>query len=241
MATEFQSKTFKSGFSKWENFEAFRNDLEIVNKIDFKSQISDSLIDHVIQYILAKTNDEERKIIEETIKSKLVSNKDVFKAIFRFARIFFEIFIDEDTKDDNPGVLLEDLSIELKVDKSELATIKVLLETIKNKSTYYEKIKNKEKSRVGVLPYLRGFDTTVDLRGIFNKELGLGDDLDLYFKEVKVEGKPCPIISVAISLDSGTPDKFYFQASPESINHLINELKAAVYNSEILQKRFKFE
>ena len=83
--------------------------------------------------------------------------------------------------------------------------------------------------------------TTEELRGVFSRELKYGEKADEYIKDIKIDKTytTVPIISVAISLDSGTPDKFCFHASPDSIEWLIEKLRASLYKVKMLKNSNK--
>jgi len=122
----------------------------------------------------------------------------------------------------------------------QFGTIKSVLEILKKKAPQHESEKRKMRYERGVFPYLKGFNTTVELRGIFNKELGIGESFNSYIEQAKIdeENPVVSIISVSISLDSEQANKFSFQASPEHLKLLVEELKSAIYKSELLEVKF---
>ena len=236
MANEFQSNTFRFALSEQQTLNAFKKDIETIKSINPK--YLENIIEHSIKFAFADTKKKEQIIINEVIESNLLDNEEIFEAVSRVIRLFCEVFIHEKTKDENIDRVLGDLSNELKIDELELTKIKNLIEIVKIKSPQYKSLKNISQSEAGVLPYLKGFNTTVELRGMFSREFGLGDNPDSYIKEVEVEKNAIPIISVNIGFDSGNPDEIFFQATPEDLTLLINELKVAVEKAKILQKYF---
>ncbi len=76
----------------------------------------------------------------------------------------------------------------------------------------------------GVLPFLQGCETTVELRGIFDRQYEPAMDVSSYEPAIRnVTG----IVSLHLSLDAGAKD-VYFQADARGLRSLINELEAAL-------------
>jgi len=237
MATEFQSKTFRFGFPEGEQFESFKEDVNTLKTFD-QSKLTD-VIKQIKIIILAKTGKEKYEIYNELIKSNLTDNYSTINSFHRIAKFFFKNFSDENTKDDAPEIITKDIAQKLNLKETELSTIQELLILIKKEADWYEQKELKESFEKGLFPYLKGIGTTIELRGVFNREIKLGENIDSYSKDVEInkENPLIPTISVAITLDSGTPNRFCFQASPEHIEWLINELKAALHKSRILKEK----
>lgn len=76
----------------------------------------------------------------------------------------------------------------------------------------------------GILPRLVGMGTTVELRGIFDKEYHLGIPIAEYAPQMR---SVTPIISILISVNRGYPRDFMFQATQNDVDALIGALEAA--------------
>lgn len=114
------------------------------------------------------------------------------------------------------------------------------LRSIQRRAPLYEPKRLRERTRAGVLPALRGFGTTVEVRGVFKRELRLGeksDDFSNCARPFDLE----PITSVAISLDSGTPDEFYFQSDPKTLAAFVEKLKFALVQSQFMSNAVQLE
>ncbi len=89
----------------------------------------------------------------------------------------------------------------------------------------------------GVLPTLRGFGATVELRGIFAEPLRAGVGVSQSTPEVT---DLVPMISVGITLDTDSPS-LYFQATPTELGLLVDALAGAISQADELQRRVHIE
>jgi hypothetical protein len=89
----------------------------------------------------------------------------------------------------------------------------------------YSKLRERKDAAIGILPSLKGFDTTIEFRAIAGNEFRIGMYADDY--DPNITGL-VPVISVALRVDVGPIERFYFQATEEEIGALIEELKSAV-------------
>lgn len=238
MDTKFQSKTFMFGFPEGEQFNAFKDDINIIKTFD--SSKFEEIIKHIKRIILADTEKEEYKIYNEIVESKLIENHSIINSFHKIVNSFLKSFSDENAKDDSPEIIIRDISKKLKIEEEELSSIKNLLTLIKQNVEWYKQKELKESFEKGLFPFLKGIGTTVELRGVFNREIKLGEDINSYAKEIEInkENPVIPTISISINLDSGTPNRFCFQSSPENIEWLIEELKAALHKSKMLEEKF---
>lgn len=88
----------------------------------------------------------------------------------------------------------------------------------------YEAVRNRKATSTGVLPSLKSFGTTVELRAIVKNDFHIGMRSSEY--DPKIAGL-VPVVSVHIGTDSGGLTDFSFQASSEELDALIEELNAA--------------
>lgn len=85
-------------------------------------------------------------------------------------------------------------------------------------------IKKERVYEAGILPSLAGVGTTVELRGIFDKEYHLGTPIAEYAPQVRTV---TPIVSILIHVTRGSPRDFMFQATLNDVDALIGTLEAA--------------
>jgi hypothetical protein len=88
----------------------------------------------------------------------------------------------------------------------------------------YRELQRRKAAASGVLPSLKSFGTTVELRAVAGKPFRIGMSADKY--EPEILGL-VPVISVSLGVDSGPIQHFSFQASPKEITALIEELRSA--------------
>lgn len=233
MAREFKSRTFALSSPEGENLENFKSDVELLCTIEPSK--GNSVLTYAKEFIIAKTKRDEVHILDDFIKSESIP-RHVALAAYRFVHFFFGKFTDETTKDDTPEEILADI-MSLGVTIESISTIEKFLALIKQEAGWYEDYKLKKSFQEGLFPYLKGIGTTVELRGVYNREIRYGENTEEYEKEVKLEekGATIPVISVAITFDSGFPDRVCFQATQDSIIWLIEELKAALHKVKMLE------
>jgi len=241
MAKEFKSRTFRFGFPEGEHFNAFKDDIDLTRKIDISKV--DELIPFLKKLISANNKKEKNKVIDEIIEQKLIEDYPIVYSFHRVSKYFFDKFTEDDTEKDTPEDITWDISKRLEIDEAELAAIQKLLVSIKKNSEWYKQKELKEIFEKGLFPNIKSIGTTVELRGVFNREIKYGEKIEEYSDILEIEEKNpvIPTISVAISLDSGTPERFCFQDSPENIEWLINKLQAALLKTKKLKDKYNLK
>jgi len=240
MAKEFKSRTFRFGFPEGEHFDAFKEDINCIRKLDDLNL--EKIVDSLKGVIIASTEKEKHKLIDEIVEKKLVEDYSIISALYRIAKYFFGKFTEDDTKEDNPKDIAVDIAKKLNYKDEEISVIEKLLILIKKESGWYEQEELIETFESGLFPNIKSIGTTVELRGVFNREIKFGEEIKDYSKDLRInkESSVVPTISVAITLDSGTPNRFCFQDSPENIRWLINKLEAALVKTNKLKEKYNF-
>ncbi len=239
MNTKFQSRTFTHPFDN-EGLEAFKKDIEFLSEVH--PEKIETIIDFIKKVICVSTEREEIEVYDEMVNQKIVPSRQAALLSHRAINFFFEKFYDEKTKEDTLEEIFSDLIV-LGFKEENLLSIKKLLNLLKKESQWYEQHKLKKSFSAGLLPSFKGVGTTVELRGVFNRRIYIGEKIDSYIKDVKInkENPIVPIISIAITLDSGTPDRFCFQTSPGEVEWLIEELKSSLHKSKMLEGEFNIK
>jgi|SRR3989338_9154803 len=238
MTIELKSKTFTINPLNEEGLRTLKEDAEILSKVSTENFLP--MIDSVKEIILAKTEKDELAIQEKMIDSQLVPNLQTAVSARRLINYFFRLFHEDLTKDDSPENIAKDL-VAIGLDSKNLFVIEKLLNLIGQEVKWYDNYRLKKSSKQGLFPYLKSVVTTIELRAVFNREIKGKEKVEEYAKEAQLE-KDCPaipIISIAITLDSGTPDRFCFQTSPEDIELLIERLKASLLKTKMLEEHYK--
>ena len=238
MTTKFQSRIFRFGFPEGDELKSFKEDITSLTEILDLSKLKNAT--EYISKITLSDEEERYEIYNKIIELGLITNSQKIYSFHRLINFFFKKFLDESTKEENIDFIIKDISKELNLNEKELSLINELLILIKGEAEKHGQKKQKERYKTGVLPYLKGVGTTVELRGVFNREIKIEEDIELYKKDIQIDKETpiIPIISVSLSVDSGTPDKFYFQASQEAVEKLIKNLKAALHKSKMLKEKF---
>lgn len=237
MNQTYKSRIFNESFLEDRELEIFKKDIIILNEIEPGNW--ENIFSYIKRIVITKTEKEDSHIRDELLKSNLLKDYSTIYSAQRIIIYFLKKFSSEEAKEDGVDVVTRD--IELLVEKECLNSIKSLFEIIKKESIWYESYKTQRSYDIGLLPFLKGIGTTVELRGIFNKEIEFSEESESYIKEVEInkEKSIVPTITMALTLDSGTPSRFCFQLSPERANWLIEELKAALHKAKLLEESYK--
>lgn len=230
---ELKSKTFTINKLPEESLKAIKEDVGTISCL--KPEKFSAIIDSIKKIIRAKTEKDELKIQETMIAEGLVPNLQVSTSIRRLINYFFRIFYDDLTKDDLPENIASDF-VAFGANSENKNLIEKLLLQVKQESEWYNEYQTKKSFEQGLFPSLARMGTTVELRGVFDCEIEGDEKLEEYTQRVTLE-KDCPIVSVisiAITLNSGTPDRFVFQASPEEVKLMIERLKASLHKAQML-------
>lgn len=174
---------------------------------------------------------EESAIRREPHLSDLAEKTGLDRLTIRSATAFLAFMVDQlyderiNAAADSPESWTEDL-VSLGVIESDLApTFTGFMRAVK-RLTEQEllSIKRERLAGAGVLPALIGIGTTVELRGIFEGGHTFRTPVAEYTPRLK---GITSIVSVAISLDMGSPSQFGFQATPNDLDLLIGALESA--------------
>ena len=181
------------------------------------------LVDQMQSLAEARTTAEKKPILED-LESKTGLPRTSVDRVLVQLRFFLSALYHDDTKSEDPSLWAKDLiELDLLAQESESRFLKAIAFLKANLDTL-AKIYKEGKSETGVLPVFRGADTTFELRGVLKDRYKWGTDVEQFEAEIL---SMRPIVSVAISVDSGVNKVFTFQATPDELDYLISELRAA--------------
>jgi len=237
MTIELKSRTFSLNPMSENESSVLKNDAELLAGIEPRRW--NNIVKILKELVAAKSESQRRGIEARLVGPDLIPSLHAVAAAHRISRLFFRAFSDEATKDDTPDAIVGDLVTMgcLSVEKNR-ESLRELLSLIKKEAGWYDVERRVGATRAGLFPSLTGIGTTAELRGVYTRELEFGEEADSVAQETRLDkGKPfVPVISVALTLDSGIPDRFVFQASPECIEWLIEELRLALHKVLVIQK-----
>jgi hypothetical protein len=239
MKDNFQSRLFEDGFFKGDQLDSFKEDIETIKDINLKD--IEKIIPLIKEIILADTEKGKSKLYEDAVTNKLVSKKSEILSFTRLSIYFYREFQKEKYKDEKIELIVKDISVGLNIKEEELSSISKFIELVKNEYDWYTAYKRQFLYKKGLVPSIKAVGTTVELRGVFNHEIEMGQTLSDYKKDLEItKEKPIiPLITVALTLDSGSPDRFVFQATTDRIDWLINELNASLLKIKLLEEGYK--
>ena len=240
MSIEFKSLTFSVGFLDENSLKLLKNDVELLGSIDPPPKW-DYVIDRLKELILSESREERREIEVKLVEDNVLPSLQLVGSARRLMGLFFGAFSDDSTQKDTPDDIVDDLKTLGCLETSKIReSFKGFLSAIKTQVPWYDAEKLVRSVSAGVLPSLRGIGTTAELRGVFKRELRMGEKADTVAEEACLDkNQPLtPVISVALSVDAGIPDRFCFQASPKEISWLIEELRFAIHKARVIEKTF---
>ncbi len=207
---------------------------DLLYSLSLKDRVIDRVIEAVPSLVRARTNAEKEPLIEEVSRDTgmTVNELGQITAVIRF---FIGCFHGKAYEGDTTEAWAEDLT-ELGVlgEKQAKGFLSFIGKLRSKLSEPLKELSRENKAEIGILPVLSSMSSTVEIRGVFEERFELGADVSAYKpKLIDVT----PMISVAISLDSGTPSAFTFQASPRNLKYLIGELQVAIKCAEALAEK----
>lgn len=226
-----RTRTFTLNIADEENLAALREDLEAIRAL--KADEWPNLLEAVEPAVLASSKQE---ILQ---KLHAVEDKDTPRhavmAMYRLANYFLRILAHHVTSIDSSEDLTSDL-VELKVIRADrIESVGDLLRCMKKRAKDFQRADLRERTKSGVLPAFVGCGTTVEIRGVFERQLRLGEKaLDLSSMADPIDHQT--VVSVTIFLDIGAPDFFSFQSDPKALQYLVEKLQFALMQAEALER-----
>ena len=173
---------------------------------------------------LARTQMETRQHLQALEKETHLPLKQIDQAL-SVVQFFFRNMMRDDYKADTTEEWAEDLGQLDLLNDDEKPRFITLIEGLR--SQVLPAIENDIRRRTygeGVLPTLKSCGTTVEMRAVQKDRYHWGESLETYVPQIMdITG----VVSIHIGLDEGTPEDFYFQASVDDLDLLIQQFTAA--------------
>lgn len=250
MPQSLESRLFSTALLEQKGFDSFRKDVEIVSAVEPKNW--EAIVDLVVGLIKdsppAKSGRARTEILAELSTSGLLPKPQSLHGIIRFSKYILSSLSDSDYKEDSVDSIVNDLVTLECFERFEDAdvekrrqSIHLLITLLKKETGWYHEERLREEFQDGLLPALEGMKTTVELRGVFERDIEAGESADDLKGQIGLYAnlKVVPVISIALTMDSGTPKRLCFQSSIENLELLIEELKFAREKSLVLERAFK--
>jgi len=229
-----KTRTFTIALTDREQLDELKKDVPlIVGAIrNLAEKRLEEFIDEIINLVLTRTEREELAGLEKLAADQM--GRQVATVCWRFVRFFLRVFANEHTREESPSDLAHDLAeLGCAPSDGDREVIEAFLQRIKSRHSLFEERMLRKRTRIGVLPTLAGIGTTVELRGVFKRELRFGETAEALKDETKAADVQ-PVISVTITVDSGSPERFSFQSDPEAIAYLVEKLRFALFQCNSL-------
>lgn len=238
MPLDFRSRTF-SQFVDPDEHRTIREDLPTVLEVKKWGEAV-----RLVQEALLERTKRQRLEGIEKLREALHTSRATADAVYRFIQFFLRHSIRLHTKQDAIDDLVADVMLLWgKGTDTQRKVLRERLEAIRQQATDYHRKGLRDDALSGVLPTFSGCGTTVELRGIFEKELMFAERASDFTAEAAPSGEepPVPIVSIAVSLDAGTPDTFFFQADVDALEFLVQKLQFALLQAKSLQESITYK
>lgn len=190
-----------------------------------------SVVDALPALVAARTPEEQRPVIDGVEDATGIPVVQLSR-ICKQAQFFLSAYHTDDIRDESPSLWAEDLKDAKILRAEDVARFIDFMSVLKMKALEpIESLQRRRSAEAGVLPSMTGSGTTVELRGVFEERYKYGRSVEEYAP--KLTGM-APIISVAITVDSGPLKTLAFQGASQEIGYLIAELQAALKCAQAL-------
>lgn len=226
-----KSKLFSRFDIKAESNKDFVGDLTYT--LTLKEEILSICLTAIGKFLFEQIPLEQEQILDQVERDTKLPRIQFSKAMTVMA-IFLKALSEPETQNDTPADWAADLQ-ELKIidPKDKLAVFMKMAESIHSESVSFREALMRRKYTAGVLPMLESFRHSVELRAIQEKEHEWGSNIERY--KPHIIGM-VPIVSITIKTDVNQNNRFYFQIRGDQIELLIDELRAAKSEIDLLKQ-----
>jgi hypothetical protein len=187
--------------------------------------------------LASKRTRAEQKPIVAKLESVTKLSVPELNRVISVMGLFLTAFNDEDFAADTPEAWADDLQDNGVIDAGERGKLLDLLAHLRsNVSSDILQLGQEKGTAIGVFPFLNGVTATVEVRAVLEKRFEPGTDVSDYQPKVV---RAVPVISIAISADSGNPGTFTIQADPQGVQLFIDELEAALKTVHAIKNSIK--
>ena len=175
-----------------------------------------------------------RDILIQVLQEKTSLDVVSLKSLLRIIGFFIYAGKAKDTENDSPKDWVADLLTEGLVEsKDSTKLLKIVSYINEDVSKLNENVACLRRAESGVLPNFTSIETTVELRAVNKNSFSITDNISEYLPDIiDVAG----VVSVNLSVSRSVNENVCFQATPNEIRHLINELESALMDIEALEK-----
>jgi hypothetical protein len=231
-----KSKLFSRFDIKGEDNKKFAEDFTYA--LNLEEEILSICVKFVGPLLLAELPLERDRILDRVeIDTKLP--RVMFSKTMAVIALFLKTLSEPETQDDTPADWAADLQ-ELRLidpeDKDKQAVFMKMAKSIQSESMSFRDMLTRRRYAAGVLPMLESFGHSVELRAVQEGKYKWGEDIDKY--KPSIIGT-VPIVSINIGTDVSQNSRFYFQIKEDDIEFLIDELRAAKIEIDLLNQYLK--
>ncbi len=230
-------KTFIPTSSAFQNFvpdspsgRLFQSHLQIFLKL--QPEQGKILVEKILQHASDYHADTSADLTDD-VKRTLEISKANAEAILSITGFFVKAFQEEeiDAEQEINSILADLDQMRIISDAKKKPLVKDIIQTFAAAATEVAERERPKRYTVGVLPYLKGVGTTVEMRAVLEVAFSLGDDLQAYKPQIT---STVPVVSVRLSTDRDT--SIVFQANLHHLRLLIDKLEATYRDMSELQK-----
>lgn len=182
---------------------------------------------------LAQTATETKRVVDRLAGNRSVERSRLEHSIGAMS-FLLDALLSDDLPDSDPPLWADDLEHELGwLDGNTRPIFEHMLERLQTDTA--AKLKPeilRRRAAGGVLPTLKSFGVTVEVRAVRKDVFRWGTPIEAYQPRIL---DTTMVASIHIGVDEGTPDDFYFQTDENDIDYLIGSLKAAKKDMKALR------
>ncbi len=228
-----KSRLFAAVFDDREGDNAKTFQRHLRETLALSDEDRDACLDALPQIRLARTTGEMKQVVDALVRNRPVGRSKLEHAIGVMS-FLLDALLTDDVPDSDPPLWADDLEHELGwLDETTRPPFEQMLQRLhKDAARKLEPEIRRRRAAGGVLPTLKTFGITVELRAVRKDFYRSGTPIEAYRPQIL---DTTMIASVHVGVDVGTPDDFYFQADEDDIDYLINCLKAAKKDMKALR------
>lgn len=232
-----KSRLFSAVFDdrEGENAKAFERHLR--ETLALSDEDRNACLDVSPEIRLAQTAMQTRRVVDGLAQNRSVERSKLEHALGVMSYLL-DALLNDEVPDSDPQLWADDLEHELAwLDENTRPTFDQMLKRLHTDAAGKLELEiRRRRAAGGVLPTLKSFGITVEVRAVRKGIFRWGTPIEAYQPQVI---DTTMVASIHVGVTEGTPDDFYFQADEDDIDYLISSLKAAKMDMKALRAYLK--
>ncbi len=228
-----KSRLFSAVFDDREGNDAKAFQRHLRETLALSDEDRDACLDVLPKIRLAQTATQTRRVVDGLARNRSVERSKLEHAIGVMS-FLLDALLNDAVPNSDPPLWADDLEQELGwLDENTRPMFDHMLKRLQtDAAAKLEAEIRRRRAAGGVLPVLKSFGITVEVRAVRKDIFRWGTPIEAYQPQVI---DTTMVASINVGVSEGTPDDFYFQANEDDIDYLINSLKAAKKDMKALR------